>query len=80
MMATTRAIGAARTRAPWLWATAGAVLGLLAGTTVFAPAAWLATAVSQASGQRVELAGFDYNGHFAILWHFKMLLGSWWGW
>ena len=57
MMATTRAIGAARTRAPWLWATAGAVLGLLAGTTVFAPAAWLATAVSQASGQRVELAG-----------------------
>ena len=38
------------------WAIAGALLGLLIGIVVFAPAAWLARAVASASGQRVLLA------------------------
>lgn len=57
MMATRRTAGIAQTRSPWSWATVGAVLGLVAGIIVFAPATWLASAVRQASGQRVELAG-----------------------
>ena len=39
-----------------LWAMAGVALGILVGIVVFAPAAWLAGAVSSASGQRVQLA------------------------
>lgn len=42
---------------PWGWAALGAVLGLLIATTIFVPAQWLATAIYQASGQRVNLVG-----------------------
>jgi len=38
------------------WALTGAVLGLLVGIVVFAPATWLASAVTNATGQRVQLA------------------------
>lgn len=38
------------------WAMTGAVLGLLIGLIAFAPATWLASAVSNATGQRVQLA------------------------
>ena len=38
------------------WALTGAVLGLLVGIVVFAPATWLASAVTSATGQRVQLA------------------------
>jgi general secretion pathway protein N len=38
------------------WAMGGVVLGLLIGLIVFAPASWLAGAVSSATGQRVQLA------------------------
>ena len=56
-MAMARTAGPAPWRAPWRWLAAGALLGLLVGITVFAPARWLAAALSQASGQRVMLAG-----------------------
>ena len=38
------------------WAVAGSLIGALIGVIVFAPAAWLAQAVSSASGDRVLLA------------------------
>ncbi len=38
------------------WAVAGSVLGVLLGVIVFAPAAWVAHAVSSATGERVLLA------------------------
>lgn len=38
------------------WAIAGIVFGLLVALVVFAPAAWLASAVASATGQRVLLA------------------------
>ena len=38
------------------WAIGGSLLGALLGVIVFAPAAWLAQAVSSASGERVLLA------------------------
>jgi general secretion pathway protein N len=38
------------------WAMGGVVLGLLIGLIAFAPATWLASAVSSATGQRVQLA------------------------
>lgn len=38
------------------WGLWGAALGLLAGLLLFAPAAWLAAGVAQASGQRLLLA------------------------
>jgi general secretion pathway protein N len=38
------------------WAIAGALLGALLGIVVFAPAAWVAHAVSSATGERVLLA------------------------
>ena len=41
---------------PWGWAAGGALLGLLLATVFFAPARWLAGAVSQASGGQVVLA------------------------
>lgn len=40
---------------PWRWAVAGALIGLCATLALFAPAAWLAAAVQQASGARVQL-------------------------
>ena len=45
-----------RTRgAGWRWALAGAVLGALGGLVMFAPAAWLASAVASATDQRLLL-------------------------
>jgi general secretion pathway protein N len=41
--------------APWGWAWAGALVGLVVATVAFAPARWLAAAVYQASGERVQL-------------------------
>lgn len=38
------------------WAIAGGVFGLLVGLILFAPAAWLATAVASATNQRLVLA------------------------
>ncbi len=38
------------------WAAAGAVVGAVAGIVVFAPAAWLASALAGATGERVILA------------------------
>lgn len=38
------------------WAIAGAVLGLVAGAVVFAPAVWLAGAIDRISGGQVQLA------------------------
>jgi general secretion pathway protein N len=47
--------GPASTAAPWRTAVAGVLTGLLVGTAAFAPASWLATAVSTASGHQVQL-------------------------
>lgn len=41
--------------APWGWAAAGALAGLLLALLVFAPAHWLAAAVASASAERVLL-------------------------
>jgi general secretion pathway protein N len=41
---------------PWGWAWSGALVGLLVGVCLFAPARWLAAAVQQASNHQVELA------------------------
>ncbi len=41
--------------APWHWALAGALLGLLLAAVACAPAQWLASALYRASGQRVSL-------------------------
>lgn len=52
-------------RAPWGWAVTGFVLGLLVAVACFAPARWLAAAVSQASDGRVLLQaarGSIWNG------------------
>lgn len=55
-MATMRTPGLPRQASPpWRWAIAGALLGGMVATTVFAPARWLAAALSQASGQQVQL-------------------------
>lgn len=43
--------------APWSWAIGGALLGLLVATFVFAPARWLALAVSEVSQGQVVLSG-----------------------
>jgi general secretion pathway protein N len=42
---------------PWRWAIAGALVGMVGATAAFAPASWLAAAVSQASSQHVSLTG-----------------------
>lgn len=41
--------------APWRWAWSGALIGLVTALVVYAPAAWLAAAVSGATLGRVEL-------------------------
>lgn len=41
--------------APWGWAGAGALTGLLLALLLFAPARWLAALVRQASGERITL-------------------------
>jgi len=50
-----RKTSAPATTAPWAWAGAGALAGLLVATVVFAPARWLAAAVQRASGESVRL-------------------------
>lgn len=42
--------------APWRWALAGALLGLLGALILFAPARWLAQAAAAATGERLLLA------------------------
>jgi general secretion pathway protein N len=42
-------------RSPWAWAGAGALLGLLVSTLVFAPARWLSSLVRQASAGQLLL-------------------------
>ena len=49
--------GVAMVSPPWRTAVVGALLGLAIGTVVFAPANWLAAAISAASGQQVLLVG-----------------------
>jgi general secretion pathway protein N len=44
-----------QTRSPWRLAWAGAVVGLVVSTVVFAPARWLAAGVQQLSGEQVQL-------------------------
>lgn len=55
-----------RTRSAGLrWAIAGAIVGLLAGLVLFAPAAWLARAVERATDSRVlltDVRGTVWNG------------------
>lgn len=41
--------------APWRWAIAGAIAGLILALGVYAPARWLAALVQQASGEHVLL-------------------------
>ena len=48
--------------APWGWAAAGALTGLLLALLLFAPARWLAALVRQASGERITL--FEPRGSF----------------
>lgn len=43
-------------RAPWRWAMAGALAGLMLALLVFAPARWLAALIQQASSGHVVLA------------------------
>jgi general secretion pathway protein N len=60
-----RSSSLANTRTPWAWALAGAALGLLVATVLFAPAAWLAGRVHSASGGQVLLQdarGTVWNG------------------
>ena len=52
-------------RAPWGWAAAGFLLGLLVALACFAPARWLAAGVAQATGDRLLLQaprGSVWNG------------------
>lgn len=56
-MATPRTSGLPHQPAPWRWAIAGVLLGGAIATTVFAPARWLAAALSRASGQQLQLVG-----------------------
>ena len=56
-MATLRTPGLPNPSPPWRWAIAGALLGATIATTFFAPARWLAAALSQASGQHLQLVG-----------------------
>jgi general secretion pathway protein N len=51
--------------APWGWALAGALAGLLLSLALFAPARWLAAAVQRATADRLKLAdarGTVWNG------------------
>ena len=43
-------------KAGWLWATAGAALGAIVATAVFAPAAWLASLLANTTEERLQLA------------------------
>ncbi len=55
---------------PWRWAVLGSTLGLLAATTLFAPAAWLGSALAVASQGRVVLnepSGTVWDGSGQLL-------------
>ena len=55
---------------PWRWAVLGSALGLIAATLVFAPAAWLGTALSLSTQGRVVLnepSGTVWNGSGQLL-------------
>jgi general secretion pathway protein N len=57
-------------RAPWGWALAGTIPGVLAALVLFAPAHWLAAAVEGASGGHVVLndaRGTVWNGSAQLL-------------
>lgn len=59
-----------RPRAPWRWALAGAVPGLLCALLLFAPASWLTGMLQRASGGRVLLSeprGTVWNGSAQLL-------------
>jgi general secretion pathway protein N len=59
-----------RSRAPWHWALAGAVPGLLCAILLFAPARWLTGAVERAAQGRLVLAeprGTIWNGSAELL-------------
>lgn len=56
--------------APWRWATAGALIGLLATTVLQAPARWLAAALSEATGGKIgllETRGSVWEGSSRLL-------------
>ncbi len=60
-----QAAGPVRLLRPWYWALAGMLLGLLLTIVLFAPARWLAAAVSYASDEKVQLqdaSGTVWNG------------------
>lgn len=50
-----RATHSATYRAPWAWAWAGALIGLIAVPLLLAPAHWLTRAIEQASNDQVRL-------------------------
>ena len=55
---------------PWRWAVFGSALGLIAATLVFAPAAWLGTALSLSTQGRVVLnepSGTIWDGSGQLL-------------
>lgn len=52
---THRTVSQRAPQAPWTWAGAGALLGLVATLILQAPADWLASAVNQATGNKVLL-------------------------
>ncbi|MCM2253892.1 MAG: type II secretion system protein N, partial [Ramlibacter sp.] len=57
-------------RPPWHWALAGALLGVLVATVLFAPARWLTGALQRATGDRVvfgEPRGTVWNGSAQLL-------------
>lgn len=56
--------------APWGWALAGVVLGVVLAVVLFAPARWLSAVVSQASSGQVQLIephGTVWNGTARLL-------------
>ena len=56
--------------APWGWAVAGALLGLVIAVVLFAPARWLSAVIDQASAGQVRLIeprGTVWNGSARLL-------------
>ena len=51
-----KAISQRAQRAPWAWAGAGALLGLLTTLILQAPAAWLAAAIGQSTDGKLLLS------------------------
>lgn len=61
---------ASQTSAPWAWGWAGALLGLLLATAIFAPARWLTGALEQVLGGRLvfeDARGTIWNGSARLL-------------